>query len=184
MPRQAPPVRAARGFLFADVEAKYNSRWQKAREGHLRSHPLCVDHLSRGMTVAATVVDHKVPHRGDSALFWDRSNWQSLCKLCHDGWKQRQERGGVAASCDLAGLPTDPRHPWARSGGGGCKSLAPSASRPALALSAQEREMEGGEVGGWWADAVVTGGADPHAPAGASIGPQRPAGASAAAEGA
>lgn len=177
------------------MDAKYNSRWQKAREGHLRSHPLCVDHLSRGMTVAATVVDHKVPHRGDSALFWDRDNWQSLCKPCHDGWKQRQERGGVAASCDLAGLPTDPRHPWllpaprpamartAPAPGGWGQTSSGITSRPALALSAQEREMEGGGVGGWWADAVATEGADPHAPAGASTGPHGSAGASAAAEG-
>ncbi|MGN8738508.1 HNH endonuclease signature motif containing protein [Bilifractor sp. HCP3S3_D3] len=32
----------------------------------------------------ATVVDHIVPHRGDPKLFWDRSNWQALCKRCHD----------------------------------------------------------------------------------------------------
>ncbi len=32
----------------------------------------------------ATVVDYMVPHRGDKALFWDRSNWQALCKRCHD----------------------------------------------------------------------------------------------------
>ena len=32
----------------------------------------------------ATVVDHIVPHRGDPQLFWDESNWQPLCKACHD----------------------------------------------------------------------------------------------------
>lgn len=34
--------------------------------------------------VAATVVDHITPHKGDKALFWQRANWQPLCKRCHD----------------------------------------------------------------------------------------------------
>lgn len=40
----------------------------------------------------ATVVDHVKPHRGDAVLFWDTTNLQSLCKLCHDSVKQRMER--------------------------------------------------------------------------------------------
>lgn len=96
----------------------YGSRWQKARATYLREHPLCVDHQQRGRIVPATVVDHKVPHRGDQALFWDSSNWQSLCKQCHDSHKQRQERGGVDVGCDLSGVPLDPGHHWARKVGG------------------------------------------------------------------
>ena len=33
---------------------------------------------------AASVVDHKQPHRGDYAKFWERSNWQAMAKECHD----------------------------------------------------------------------------------------------------
>lgn len=40
------------------------------------------------------VADHVVPHRGDEGLFWDRGNLQCLCKACHDGTKQREERRG------------------------------------------------------------------------------------------
>jgi 5-methylcytosine-specific restriction protein A len=32
----------------------------------------------------AEVVDHKVPHRGDPALFWNVGNWQALSKRHHD----------------------------------------------------------------------------------------------------
>ena len=32
----------------------------------------------------ATVVDHIMPHKGDNTLFWDRDNWQSLCKRFHN----------------------------------------------------------------------------------------------------
>jgi 5-methylcytosine-specific restriction protein A len=44
--------------------------------------------------VAATVVDHVVPHRGDAALFWDEVNWAALCKRCHDAKTAREGRWG------------------------------------------------------------------------------------------
>ncbi|QEX18510.1 HNH endonuclease [Hypericibacter terrae] len=62
----------------------YDSRWDKARKAYLAKHPLCVKHEAKGETVAAIIVDHIIPHRGDKALFWDSDNWQPLCKPCHD----------------------------------------------------------------------------------------------------
>ena len=62
----------------------YGSRWQKASKAYLQSHPLCVACVKMGRYTKATVVDHIVPHRGDQKLFWDQSNWQALCKKCHD----------------------------------------------------------------------------------------------------
>lgn len=62
----------------------YDSRWRKARRRFLKLHPLCVECNGQGRLVKATVVDHIIPHRGDRQLFWDESNWQSLCKRCHD----------------------------------------------------------------------------------------------------
>lgn len=101
----------------SSVKRGYNGRWQKARATWLRDHPLCADHLKRGQYVAATVVDHIQPHRGDTALFWDTGNWQSLCKQCHDSYKQRLEKSGRQVGCDLSGTPTDPSHHWNRKGG-------------------------------------------------------------------
>ncbi|MGE8338123.1 HNH endonuclease [Pseudomonas laurylsulfatiphila] len=74
----------------------YGYKWQKARERYLRDHPLCVYCARQGLTAAAGVVDHKVPHRGDQSLFWDESNWQSLCKPCHDSVKQAEESAALA----------------------------------------------------------------------------------------
>ena len=71
----------------------YGSQWRKARDGYLRHHPLCVMCESDGRIVQAIVVDHKIPHKGDKALFWDKSNWQSLCKRHHDV-KTSKEDGG------------------------------------------------------------------------------------------
>lgn len=39
------------------------------------------------------MVDHITPHKGDRGLFWDRNNWQALCKTCHDT-KTAAEDGG------------------------------------------------------------------------------------------
>jgi 5-methylcytosine-specific restriction protein A len=38
------------------------------------------------------VCDHRAPHHGDPALFWDEANLQTLCSPCHDSAKQREER--------------------------------------------------------------------------------------------
>ena len=70
----------------------YDYRWQKARERFLREHPLCVLCEAAGRVGLATIVDHKQPHRGDQALFWDEANWQGLCAHHHSSTKQREER--------------------------------------------------------------------------------------------
>lgn len=62
----------------------YNYRWQKRSKAFLRKHPLCAECLERGKLEAATVVDHKQPHRGDVHLFWNEDNWQPLCEQCHN----------------------------------------------------------------------------------------------------
>lgn len=93
----------------------YGYKWQKAREGFLRSHPLCeCPHCMAGQlrVRAATVVDHIIPHRGDMKLFWDKSNWQALAKECHDSYKQKLEKSGKVDGCDLTGVPLDSNHHW------------------------------------------------------------------------
>jgi 5-methylcytosine-specific restriction protein A len=62
----------------------YNSKWRKLRKIFLQKYPLCNKCKQNGKYVEATVVDHIEPHRGDEKLMWDESNWQSLCKPCHD----------------------------------------------------------------------------------------------------
>ena len=70
----------------------YSYRWQRVRLHFLQEHPLCVMCESRGRIVAASVVDHVIAHRGNVDLFWDQSNWQALCKGCHDSRKQMLEQ--------------------------------------------------------------------------------------------
>ena len=73
------------------AERGYGARWQKARLGFLRHHPLCAECERRGLVTAATVVDHNEPHRGDMARFWDPTNWQSLCTPCHNVKTARED---------------------------------------------------------------------------------------------
>ena len=62
----------------------YDNRWRKASKQFLTVNPLCVKCKETGKIKRATVTDHVVPHKGDPILFWNESNWQALCKRCHD----------------------------------------------------------------------------------------------------
>lgn len=44
------------------------------------------------------VVDHRIPHRGDEKLFWDRANLQAVTKQWHDSTKQARERAHQRAA--------------------------------------------------------------------------------------
>lgn len=70
----------------------YGSKWQKARKHYLMRHPFCTECEKAGKLTEATVVDHIIPHRGDQKLFWDESNWQPLCKSCHDKKTWNEDR--------------------------------------------------------------------------------------------
>lgn len=63
----------------------YNrTAWKKMRLAHLRAYPLCVQCLQDGKSVAATIVDHVEPHKGNVEVFFTLDNLQSLCKMHHD----------------------------------------------------------------------------------------------------
>jgi hypothetical protein len=59
------------------------------------------------------VCDHVEPHRGDVEKFW-AGPFQTLCKACHDGEKQKQEVAARAAGDDVAGRPASYRPEWLR----------------------------------------------------------------------
>lgn len=75
----ARPSSSARG---------YGGAWAKARSSFLASHNSC-----KSCGKPATVVDHIKPHKGDSALFWSKDNWQPLCTPCHNRKTATQDGG-------------------------------------------------------------------------------------------
>lgn len=70
--------------------APNNRRFQWMRAAFLQRHPMC----NLCHTAAASVLDHITPHRGIARLFWDQSNWQSLCATCHGRKTARESWGG------------------------------------------------------------------------------------------
>ncbi len=77
----------------SSTQRGYSYKWQQARALFLAENPLCVmckQETPPRLTVA-TVVDHRIPHRGDSGIFWDQENWQSLCANHHSSHKQSEE---------------------------------------------------------------------------------------------
>lgn len=71
----------------------YGARWQKYRKFFLTIHPLCAICEKEGLIRVATVVDHIIPHKGNMAIFWDKTNHMALCKRHHD-IKTATEDGG------------------------------------------------------------------------------------------
>ena len=65
------------------------ARWEKLRQAAFlrdrwtcqRSGELC---LGRGQEPNAPVANHKIPHRGDPALFWSLDNIETVTKRVHD----------------------------------------------------------------------------------------------------
>jgi len=70
-----------------------SSRYLKTRKIFLSRNPLCKRCSAENRPVLATILDHVTPHKGDVGLFWDASNWQPMCKTCHDR-KTAAEDGG------------------------------------------------------------------------------------------
>lgn len=88
----------------------YSKEWDRAAKAFLKLNSVC---RRPGCNAPATVVDHIEPHRGNRALFWNRTNWQPLCTSCHARWKQ---------AIDLRALAGSQNTPERHSGRGGAKA--------------------------------------------------------------
>lgn len=101
--------RSAEAQIYRNL---YHSKaWRRGRLVFLAQHPLCERCMAQGRVTAATVVNHRKPHKGDVALFFAWEGWQPLCKPCHDGPTQQIERRGYSTEVGRDGFPLDPMHP-------------------------------------------------------------------------
>lgn len=89
--------------------------WRRIRRNQFKAEPNCRFCAELGRIRAATIVDHVRPHRGNWLAFW-AGPFQSLCKDCHDGRKQREERDGFSRRVGEDGWPSDPLHPFNEEG--------------------------------------------------------------------
>ncbi len=83
----APPVhgRGQRVKLGRGDPFYASSAWRRLRKWFLQRNPKCVDmfRVHRGPE-RATVADHIVPRKADSALELDPNNLRALCTRCHN----------------------------------------------------------------------------------------------------
>ena len=84
VPAVQPWQKLANAIVEQAVEDYRKAQARIKANPMIADHPLCAKCRENGKLTPATVVDHIIPHRGDPVLFWDRSNWQPLCKDCHD----------------------------------------------------------------------------------------------------
>jgi 5-methylcytosine-specific restriction enzyme A len=92
--RPAPTTAAVRTPPEQPHKRLYGlKRWLRLSRRFRRVNPLCVECAAAGRTVAAQVVDHIRPHKGDETLFWDWKNLQSLCGSCHSAKTVAQDGG-------------------------------------------------------------------------------------------
>jgi 5-methylcytosine-specific restriction protein A len=65
----------------------YNDKRWRGRHGLraqvLAQQPLCTICLEQHRVTLATVVDHRIPHRGDERLAFDIDNLRPLCAFHH-----------------------------------------------------------------------------------------------------
>lgn len=86
-------------------------QWKAIRAKRFHKEPTCRMCRAQGIETPVFIVDHIKPHRGDTNLFFDFNNTQSLCKHHHDSAKQFQEKRGFSGQVGNDGWPSDPLHP-------------------------------------------------------------------------
>ena len=70
----------------------YNYKWYSEKKRFLKDFPFCKRCEDEGKLTMATIVHHKIPHRGDEFLFWDKSNWEATCEHHHNVVIQSEEK--------------------------------------------------------------------------------------------
>lgn len=99
--------------------AKRGYGWQWRNEDQtgqadyfIQANPLCRECQWWKRVRAATVVDHRKPHRFDMEWFWNPDNWQPLCEKCHNKKTQRENR--AMSKYVVCGKPGAGKTTWAR----------------------------------------------------------------------
>ncbi|OYX01493.1 MAG: hypothetical protein B7Z15_19570 [Rhizobiales bacterium 32-66-8] len=59
----------------------YDGKWQRESKAFLALPGN--QHCACGCGRSADMVDHRIAHKGDMRLFWDRSNWQPMNRRCN-----------------------------------------------------------------------------------------------------
>lgn len=69
----------------------YTAAWEREAKAFLALPGN--QHCACGCGRQADMVDHRIPHKGDMRLFWDRANWQPMARRCNSAKAAREEGG-------------------------------------------------------------------------------------------
>lgn len=88
----------------SDRARGYDGKWSKESKAFLArpENRLC----ACGCGQVADMVDHRIAHKGDMRLFWDRSNWQPMNRRCNSR-KAVREEGAFGNPRSKAGGPSE-----------------------------------------------------------------------------
>jgi 5-methylcytosine-specific restriction endonuclease McrA len=97
----------------------YGGKWRQAAKTFLAmpENARCACGCGR----PANMVDHRIAHKGDMKLFWDRKNWQPMNVLCNSRkavltegafGNARSSRPYGSPGCHADGTPRDANHYW------------------------------------------------------------------------
>lgn len=88
-------------------ERGYDAAWERASHEFLEANPFCLGCAAAGKREPSTVTDHVVPHKGDRAVFWDRTHWQPSCTWHHSVVKQALEQRYLLGAIEATSLWLD-----------------------------------------------------------------------------
>jgi len=92
---------------------------REQRIRYLSQHPLCAECERQGRVTAATELDHVVPlSKGGIANAYVDDGLEGLCHRCHADKTAREQGHKVRGGCTPDGMPSDPSHPWNKTGRG------------------------------------------------------------------
>ncbi|QDJ91862.1 HNH endonuclease [Acinetobacter haemolyticus] len=80
---EASVAKAERVRGLASTKGFKDKAWKAAVVEYVSQNSFCEDCKRRGYVSIAEMVGHKINPNTDRVLFWDKNNWQSLCKPCH-----------------------------------------------------------------------------------------------------
>lgn len=88
---QVARQRAYEAQRGTSAQRGYDSKWQVASRAFLAlpGNEFCACGCGR----RADMVDHKIAHKGDKKLFWDRKNWQPFASYCNRRKNAKYEGG-------------------------------------------------------------------------------------------
>ena len=82
------------------TDLRNTQRYIKLRAAFIRMNPLCAECQRQRLTNLSEELDHIVPFTDAPQRFWDQTNWQALCRACHEqktGLENRSRFRSVAS---------------------------------------------------------------------------------------